>query len=116
MNATPTGYRPGFVTLDSAPIPAFLPTDDRTWNGFAMPIFDPAVLAEHRETLASIFPVDNGNPDALILTWDGDRPVVTDPEYPGDYVRDVVIDGVGFLDIGNGGFVWSEADDEDEDA
>lgn len=114
MTTTPRGYRTGFVTLESeASLPAFLPEDNRRWNGFALPIFDPAVIAEHRETLGQMFPADPGNEDALVLTWDGDRPSIVDPQYAddpdgGEYVQDTVIDGVTYLSVGGGAFVWSE--------
>lgn len=118
---TPTGYRPGLVVLDSEEsLPAFLPEDEQRWNGWAMPIFDPVVIAEHRETLAAMFPTEPDNEDALILTWDGDRPRIVDPQYVdeadgGEYVVEVEVDGRKFLSIGGGAFVWSEAE-EDEDA
>jgi len=108
---TPNGYRAAHVILgDSERLPAFLPTDGRHWNGFALPIFDVAALAEHREILASIFPDEPDNEDAPVLSWVGDRPSVIYPEWPDvDEVHDVVIDGAAFVGIG-GGFVWEEWD------
>ncbi|WP_136057257.1 hypothetical protein [Microbacterium sp. K24] len=105
----PSGYRPGYVILgESDRMPAFLPTDGRTWNGFALPIFDRAEIAANREVLATMFPVDEALPDDMVLSWNGDRPSVIDPEYPeNDEVQDVVIDGRTYLGIG-GGFVWEE--------
>lgn len=118
MNSTqstsaPRGYRPGTVSLESdATLPAFLPDDNRHWNGFALPIFDRATIAAHRDALAAMFPAGD-NPDALVLAWNGDRPSVTDPQYEGEeaeYVEEVEIDGQTFLSIGGGSFVWSEVE------
>ena len=120
MNATteaPAGYRPAIVTLDGdVALPAFLPTSDARWNGWAIPIFDPEVIAANRDKLAQMFPVESDNPDALILSWEGDRPSIIDPQYgddEGQYVSERTIDGRAVLDIGGGAFVWSEVEEMD---
>ncbi len=118
MNTTPTGYREGLVTIDvERGIPAVIPAE--RWNGWAMPLFDPAIFAdaENRSVLEEIFPKDDRFEDALVLTWNGDRPSIIDPQYAddvdgGEYVSEVVIDGQTFLSIGSGSFVWSEWEDE----
>lgn len=118
MTTTPRGYRTGTVAIeDYGTLPAFLPEDDRHWNGFALPLFDPATIAEHRDALGEIFPADEGNDEALVLTWNGDRPSIVDPQYAddedgGEYVTDLVIDGETYLSIGSGSFVWSEVDED----
>lgn len=118
MNSeAPAGYRPAIVTIDGdVALPAFLPTGDERWNGWVIPLFDPEVIAARREKLAQMFPAEPDNPDALVLSWDGDRPSLIDPQYERDeaeYVTARTIDGRTFLDIGGGAFVWSEAEEMD---
>jgi hypothetical protein len=115
MTNAPEGYRPGHVRLGtSACIPAFLPLDGRNWNGFALPIFDPATLTEHRATLETIFARDNDVDarDGYVLTWDDSgRPHLEDLHYDDgqDEVVDVEIGGTTYIVVG-GGFVWEEVE------
>lgn len=106
--SVPAGYRPAFVTLDGEHrLPAFVPLDEsKRWNGFAMPLFDPAIfeVEENRVALAAMFPDDTE--ESLKLTWDGRVPSVTDPEDGYDYVGE--FSESGFLQIGIGAFVWEE--------
>jgi hypothetical protein len=114
MSNTPKGYRAGFVRLgDSGCLPAFLPEDGRTWNGFALPVFAPEVVTEHRATLEAMFSREGlDERDGYALTWDDDgRPHLDDLHYDdgADDIADIDIDGTRFLVIG-GGFVWEEVE------
>lgn len=108
--SVPAGYRPAFVTLDGEHrLPAFLPLDEsKRWNGFAMPLFDPAIFEaeENRVALAAMFPDDTE--ESLKLSWDGRVPSVTDPEDGYEYARMMGAPLLAYLQIGDGAFVWEE--------
>jgi hypothetical protein len=112
----PRGYRKGVVTLwtddysAESRIPAYLPADGRTWNGWEVPVFPTDTFAAHRDAWQRLFPeVDD---EESTVDWSGDVPRVVF-HYEGEPDESEVnlfdIDGIPLYSVG-AGMVWEEVE------
>jgi hypothetical protein len=107
--AAPAGWRETRVGIDGVfgPYPAQIQVDNR-WNGAVIPRFTREVAEQIRQGCEL---EAQGNPEAVVLRWDGDNLLVIHPAYA---EPDVVEPVDGFFGVGQSAWYWSEWEDEEE--